>query len=398
MANPTMTESIAARKATSQQLTDARFWGAFGDSLSAAASYPYVWVNALRDQYGFTLLDGGAAGETSAQVLTRMQALTTAQLRQVKSLWVGANADGGGFSATLTNIAAMVLLMHNAGNDDCIIIGQYSGEFGAPSYAPAGASYLAIQSFNASLLSTYGARFLDPGVIMAAHGDGSANDLLDISRGVVPRSLRADSLHPNAAGHAWLLVAIKAKYDANTAGKLVTIDQAPGLFADLPYPSVVSSDFTSPASGGSAGTTNFFGKSLPAGFFEKNGRTAKIKASGSHANAAATKELKIIVYDDNGPSFGYLTALTSGALTSSATGFWDLELTLTRISTTSFKYSWRFTSTGYTSGSNLCGSGTQTGVDFSQAITCSLQGVTVGTTTAGDLTQTEAVLTKELRA
>jgi hypothetical protein len=60
----------------------------------------------------------------------------------------------------------------------------------------------AIQALNSELAARYGNRFVDVYTLLRAAGDGSANDNVDIAAGFIPRSLRIDVTHLNAAGYA----------------------------------------------------------------------------------------------------------------------------------------------------------------------------------------------------
>lgn len=58
-----------------------------------------------------------------------------------------------------------------------------------------------LKQFNADLLDLYGNRFVDIYGALRTAGNGSADDNADISAGYVPRSLRNDPIHLNAAGN-----------------------------------------------------------------------------------------------------------------------------------------------------------------------------------------------------
>lgn len=68
-----------------------------------------------------------------------------------------------------------------------------------------------LQRLNADLLGLYGNRFVDIYSALRSSGNGSADDNTDIAAGYVPRSLRNDGIHLNAAGNA---VAAREMYQA----------------------------------------------------------------------------------------------------------------------------------------------------------------------------------------
>lgn len=67
---------------------------------------------------------------------------------------------------------------------------------------------------NAALAATYGACFVDLLQALKDAHDGSPGDLSDVGNGWVPRSLRADTIHPNDAGYAIVADAFRAANDA----------------------------------------------------------------------------------------------------------------------------------------------------------------------------------------
>lgn len=119
-------------------------------------------------------------------------------------IWTGNNgvADEATAAAAKSDIAAMAAwLGHNR-----YLVGSIltSADHTAERIA-------LLQRLNADLLGLYGNRFVDIYSALRSSGNGSADDNTDIAAGYVPRSLRNDGIHLNAAGNA---VAAREMYQA----------------------------------------------------------------------------------------------------------------------------------------------------------------------------------------
>jgi lysophospholipase L1-like esterase len=128
----------------------------------------------------------------------------TAMRRRVTWIWagnVGIDADGNGVDAALAALSSMTGYL---GHGRYLVAGALSAS------SDSAGKIAARTAFNAALSTAYGARYVDlPGALRTAN-DGSANDLLDIAAGYVPRSLRVDELHLNDAGYAIVAAAMHA--------------------------------------------------------------------------------------------------------------------------------------------------------------------------------------------
>lgn len=166
----------------------------YGDSLTAYFA---------RDEYSSRLASllswtcpsiKGVSGETSTQIATRFLADVSVQSGYVV-IWAGRND----YNAPLTvkaNIAAMVAFL---GHTNYLVVGIPNGEFateyvGQPAYAQ-------IVQLNTDLAAIYGVRFVDVlPVLVSSYNPSIPQDVIDFTHGIVPSSLRFDTLHPNYLG------------------------------------------------------------------------------------------------------------------------------------------------------------------------------------------------------
>jgi hypothetical protein len=140
--------------------------------------------------YTFTRDDAGA--DVSCPANSPFLPDQAVNLRgQVTIFWSGRN-NFSNPTQVKADIAAMVAY-HQGGN---YLVGSVLTASGD------GAGIATILALNADLAAIYGARYVDILGAMQAANDGSANDLADVAAGLTPRSLRQDTLHPNAAGSA----------------------------------------------------------------------------------------------------------------------------------------------------------------------------------------------------
>jgi hypothetical protein len=119
-------------------------------------------------------------------------------------LWLGRNGAQNGYTIEGDIAAAVARLGHPRYLVGAILTGAGDGPEGVAS----------IQERNVILAATYGDRFVDVYAALRAAGDGSADDMADVSAGIVPRSLRSDGIHLNDAGYAIVAVTFKAANDA----------------------------------------------------------------------------------------------------------------------------------------------------------------------------------------
>lgn len=165
-----------------------RYIACWGDSLTQGG-YP-VYLRSAFGHYRY-VHDGGVGGESAASIRARMVADNYYDSRIVC-------IEGGrnGFT-TLTPeaIEADIALMVAHVNGGRFVVGSVTP------FDTDTADYTTKRNtLNAIREATYGARYLDMLPILQAANDGSANDLADVAAGWIPRSLRSDAGHLNAAG------------------------------------------------------------------------------------------------------------------------------------------------------------------------------------------------------
>ena len=182
----------------------------WGDSMTAGSGVGVTvgYPIRLRELVARSIDNKGAGGETSTQIKDRFVADTTNKDQWTNIFWMGTNdAYPADWPTTiLNNIATCVSGLKGAKR--YLVLGVTKAESGSPTPA-------ALTALDASLLSIYGDKFVDVRAYLQSKNDGSANDLADIAAGLVPRSLRSDTIHLNDKGYqhvADLLAAtLKAK-------------------------------------------------------------------------------------------------------------------------------------------------------------------------------------------
>jgi lysophospholipase L1-like esterase len=197
----------------------------WGDSLTAGVGGFEFRTELARLLQGSTVFNGGVGGETSSQVLARFQA-DASRVNEwgVVVLWAGRN-DLGTPATVLANIDTMVAglthgryLVVGVTNQTTEPIGHYSHKM--------------IGIINAGLATKYGARFVDVrSLLCSGTADDSANP-----------NYHVDAIHPNAAGHGMIAMAI---YQA-----IIRNGYAPSVASVPPQalsPATVTESFTRPA-------------------------------------------------------------------------------------------------------------------------------------------------------
>lgn len=150
--------------------------GATGNSLTT--TWPILLQRKISPQP--TVSNDGIGGETSAQILTRMQAMYT-PIPQICIIWAGRNDIGTlAENVTLANIASMVALIGDHGRFVILSVINSRAE------APNSVGGLAITSLNNALQATYPSNYIDVRTPL----DNDAYRLLP-----------GDALHINAAGN-----------------------------------------------------------------------------------------------------------------------------------------------------------------------------------------------------
>jgi lysophospholipase L1-like esterase len=175
---------------------------AWGDSLTLGNEdgTGVTFPNVLAALLGNPVVNNGVGGETSTQILTRFNALPAAFGNPV-ILEMGRN----NFSSPVTvkaNIASAVAALTTT---------HYLIHSVLPSADDSAGSVTNIATLNSDLATVYGTRFVDMLAPLQAASNGSAGDLADVAAGIVPRSLRFDAVHLNAAGYTIVANALYAK-------------------------------------------------------------------------------------------------------------------------------------------------------------------------------------------
>ncbi|VXB24533.1 hypothetical protein ARTHRO9V_130189 [Arthrobacter sp. 9V] len=101
-------------------------------------------------------------------------------------------------------------------HDRWLVIGEWCGATGAPGTTAGDA----VMAWNRRASHRWGRRFVDINSFALTHGlatagiTPTAGDVTDIATGIVPRSLRADGLHPNGAGYSVITAATSPRVRA----------------------------------------------------------------------------------------------------------------------------------------------------------------------------------------
>lgn len=183
------------------------------------------------------IYNGGIGGENSEEIRDRMLA-DTARHTWATVIWAGRNdkSDFGSWGQrTIDAIADMTDALEAAGNTRYIVLGvtNNGGEYAAAG-GTAAANYAEIVALNASLESIYGTKFWDVREWLIANGltvmgiTPTAGDLIDISRDVIPTSLRVDAtnVHFNTDGNEAIAIGMVPLLEA-----MVTTDYTLGYRA-----------------------------------------------------------------------------------------------------------------------------------------------------------------------
>jgi len=115
-------------------------------------------------------------------------------------LWVGRN-NASSRATVNSDIAAMVAYSTSSSYLVLSVLNGTSEGVGTAAYTNI------VTNLNADLATTYGTKFLDVRGYLVAHGltdagiTATTGDVADVAADIVPRSLRYDSVHLNAAGY-----------------------------------------------------------------------------------------------------------------------------------------------------------------------------------------------------
>lgn len=175
-----------------------------GDSLTAgtgATSTDTKWMTLLARAYWNTrdtTWNAGVGGETSTQIKDRFINATGGYRDATTLIWSGRN-NYWDAATVLSDIAAMVSYLTT---DRFLVLSVLNGNY-ASEYK-GGTGWVQIMDLNSSLLSRYGAHFVDVRTPMvAAYNPSIPQDVIDFGRDIPPTSLRYDEIHHNDAGQAF---------------------------------------------------------------------------------------------------------------------------------------------------------------------------------------------------
>lgn len=223
----------AAAVGTLQDVLSSLNLSCYGDSfVEGYGNAPLPQQLAFFSGYGY--FNGGIGGQTSSQVKDRLLA-DAARRGWATVIWCGRN-NYGDAAAVKADIAAMVAAL---GHDRYLILGILP-KSDVPSEQVGGVGHNAILALNADLAAAYGPRFFDVlswlrgGALADVGITPTAQDLIDITAGQVPGSLRYDSLHLNSAGYRTVARKIVSDFWGVLAGEsrsAVTVSLLPRALA-----------------------------------------------------------------------------------------------------------------------------------------------------------------------
>lgn len=151
---------------------------------------------AWRCQIGVTYQGG-----IHADAMRALFEADSARTEGIVLMWIGSNdANDGTLGGAKAEIdACTAALPGGTAACRCIILGPLAGDY--PQIKIGGANRAAFDTYQAAMASTYGERYINANALMIAGSNGSAGDLADVADGIVPRSLRCDTIHPTDAGY-----------------------------------------------------------------------------------------------------------------------------------------------------------------------------------------------------
>jgi lysophospholipase L1-like esterase len=206
---------------------------AFGPSITEGGQGGSIsWPAQLSTLSGYSVNNYGIGGQTSTQILTRLQAdnatgntnfATVIDNFSINS-WQNISTEEANYSAALTSLAS---------NTRYLFTSIIRGSSALVQNGTTGASNIAIlNAYAASIAPGHYVDLMPPLLAAAAH---THQDSLDVAAGIVPTSLRVDSVHLTTAGYAiianTIYNAISMLQDGIT---VVTNTEMAGLFANKP--------------------------------------------------------------------------------------------------------------------------------------------------------------------
>lgn len=179
----------------------------WGDSLTQGVSqlpYPSQLAHLLEPKR--LVSNQGVGGETSTEVSDRVTGASAWRRDGIQILWWGRNNP------------TQITVMQNDLKDAIAAIphGRYIiiPWLTSSSEGIGSDTYVERQAYVEQLQDIYGDRVYDPFQDLLDAGTGTGQDATDVSNGVIPTSLRADSTHLNSAGYAVVAQGVKDLIDA----------------------------------------------------------------------------------------------------------------------------------------------------------------------------------------
>ncbi len=183
--------------ATSSDIVTIATWG---DSLMYGSGGT-SWPSQLSNLLGQPVYNGGVNGATSTAIAANMLAATD-KYSWPTIIWSGRNDITGSLSTDepiiLSNIASMVAALQSVGNSRYLVMGIINRN----NETVGTANHDEIVQINSDLAALYGANYWDVrAYLISQYNPANPQDVIDYGNDVTPTSLRAEPLHPNAAGN-----------------------------------------------------------------------------------------------------------------------------------------------------------------------------------------------------
>lgn len=196
-------------------------WGAMGlflesDLIEAGAKWSNfsVWADSMGLNWPAQLkarlgvpeyIDGAVGGEKSSGILAR--ALIAESYGDIAIIWAG-NNNSWDSATVISDIYQIISLLPH---DKYVVLSLHNNAF----YDNTTQTYADVIEINNYLSNNFGDRYIDTRSYLISQADiNDVNDLADASAGVVPRSLRSDSIHLNWAGKNLVADLVVARIDA----------------------------------------------------------------------------------------------------------------------------------------------------------------------------------------
>ncbi len=173
----------------SELLAAGATWSDFG---VWADSMGINWPAQLKARFGVPdYIDGAVGGESSSEILAR--ALNADNLGDIVIIWAGNNnaLDLATVSSDIWQIISLIP------HDKFVVLSLHNNA----AFDNTTPTYSSVISINDYLSNSFGDKYIDTRSFLISQADvNDVDDIADVSSGIVPRSLRSDGIHLNAAG------------------------------------------------------------------------------------------------------------------------------------------------------------------------------------------------------